>query len=96
MELFCIGDASFCELFSFAGAGYRICTDAADAAKHIASRPSKDEIILVSESLLAKKSAQLERVMSEPGRVIVPVPSPSSERGENEARAALRRLLGGA
>ena len=96
MELFCIGDASFCELFSFAGAGYRICTDASDAAKCIASRPSKDEIILVSESLLSKKSATLERVMAEPGRVIVPIPSPSSDSGAAEARASLRRLLGGA
>ena len=96
MELFCIGDASFCELFSFAGAGCRICTEASDAAKCIASRPSKDEIILVAESLLTKKSAPLERVMSDPGRVIVPIPSPSSAGGEAEARAALRRLLGGA
>ena len=96
MELFCVGEAAFCELFSFAGAGYRICSDAAEAATCIASRPSRDEIILVSETLLSRRSPQLEKVMSDPGRVIVPVPSPSPDGGAAEARATLRRLLGGA
>ena len=95
MELFCVGEASFCELFSFAGAGYRICSSAADAAECIASRPSRDEIIIVSESLMEGRSPQLEKIMSDPGRVIVPVPSPSSDGGAAEARATLRRLLGG-
>ena len=96
MELFCIGEASFCELFSFAGAGYRICSDAADAAACISTRPTRDEIILVSESLLLTHSPQLEKAMSDPWRVIVPVPSPSPDSGAAEARATLRRLLGGA
>jgi vacuolar-type H+-ATPase subunit F/Vma7 len=94
MELYCIGDAAFCELFSFTGAGYRICKDSSEAASCIAARPSKDEIILVSENLLSPHAGHLEKLMNEPGRVIVPIPSPSAGHGA-DPRATLRRLLGG-
>lgn len=95
MELFCVGEAPFCELFSMAGAGYKICTEPEEAARIIASRTAKDEIILVSELLLSKHSQALDPLMNDPHRVIVPVPSPSIEKNAADARSTLRKLLGG-
>jgi vacuolar-type H+-ATPase subunit F/Vma7 len=97
MEFFCVGESAFCELFSYAGASYNICTDADEAVRFINERisVSKDEIILVSERLTCRQNPMMEKLLNESSRMIVPVPSPSHTENSTDTRSTLRRLLGG-
>jgi vacuolar-type H+-ATPase subunit F/Vma7 len=94
MELFCIGEKTFCELFSFAGADSIICSDPQQAAACILSRQSKNEIIILSDIFFSQQNRDLEELINSSTRIIMPVPSPAAGAAA-DSRSTLRRLLGG-
>jgi len=94
MRLYCVGEPIFCDFFAWAGADFAVCDDANEAARRIAERASHEEIVLVSGSLAAQKNKALQKLFNDPSRIVVPIPSPSGEAGQ-DARSVYQSLLGG-
>lgn len=100
MGIFCIGESSFCDFFSYIGVPSQVCSNADDAVRCITDRlvPQRrlenEEMILVSETLLTKRNKALESLLNNPEHIIVSMPSPAPPDTSADPRSMMRRLLG--
>jgi vacuolar-type H+-ATPase subunit F/Vma7 len=99
MEIFCIGESSFCDFFSYIGVPSQICHKSEDAVRCIAERIGRaarggDEMILVSETLLTDRNKTLESMLNDPSHIIVSMPSPMPQTPSSDTGSMMRRLLG--
>ena len=74
MKLFCAGEQIFCEFFALMGAEYSVCRDGNEAADALTARGKKDELIIVSESILASECLSLKKIINDPQRFIITIP----------------------
>jgi vacuolar-type H+-ATPase subunit F/Vma7 len=99
MEIFCIGESSFCDFFSYIGVPSQICCKSEDAVRCIAGRIGRtargvEEMILVSETLLEDRNKALESLLNDPSHIIISIPSPTPHTSSSDTGSMMRRLLG--
>ncbi|MGL4370268.1 MAG: V-type ATP synthase subunit F [Spirochaetota bacterium] len=76
MELFCVGDETFCGVFALAGARSAVCHTPDEAADKIISRGEKDDLVIISENLLKTGRSRLSALLRDRSRNIITLPSP--------------------
>ena len=61
-------------MFAIAGTECFICGNPAEAVRFISGRDNSDEVIFISESIVSQRNRDLETLLNDPGRIIIPLP----------------------
>ena len=87
MRILSVGEEDFCDMFAIAGTECFICADSAEAVRFISDRDTHDEVIFISESIISQRNRDLETILNDPGRIIIPLPSPLSGADGDSTRS---------
>lgn len=91
MRILSIGEEDFCDMFAIAGTECFICGNSAEAARFISERDNHEEVIFISESIVSQRDRDLETLLNDPGRIIIPLPS-SSYGADGESTRSLTAI----
>jgi len=89
MRILGIGEEDFCYMFAITGTECFICENSTEAVRIISSRGNSDEVIFISESIISQRNRDLETLLNDPLRIIIPLPSPLSGTEGESARSLL-------
>lgn len=87
MRILSVGEEDFCDMFAIAGTECFICGNSAEAVRFISARDNLEEVIFISESIVSQRDHDLETLLNDPGRIIIPLPSSLSDTDGESTRS---------
>ena len=94
MRILSVGEEDFCDMFAITGTECFICANSAEAVRFISDRDNHEEVVFISESIVSPLNRDLETLMNDPGRIIIPLPSPLSGADGESTRSLLGNIPG--